>query len=390
MKKRAKIIYIVNSLNVGGSQKILVESANSFDLRKYDITIVSLSLKDTDRDISNVINTVTGINVFYFDFNFPSDYSILGYFKLLFKDKKDYQNINLLEDLIRKEKPDIIHFHTSPRELIFKRFLDFKCSYVFTDHTLRICNNEFGLVKSFLLKMIFRKLYKGFSVVSVSEEIENSLVNNNVLTDNTKTLILTNSIDVEKYTRSNIKYQSSVFSAVYVSRITKNKGHYDLINAWSKFCQLCLGNCILYIVGPDDLHGEIQEYAVKKKCIENVIFTGQLSDTREILEKSDIGIFPSYKEGLPLALLEKMAMQIPVIVSDIKELRSVIADGHDGLVFKLGDENDLLTQVVKLHNSPELISFLGNNAREKVIMNYNSFNNTSKLDYFYNELINNG
>lgn len=365
---------------------MLIDSANSLDNNLYEVTIISLSLFDADKTMLNVVGVNSNIRIFYFNYVFFNDYSLLGYLKLFFKNKKSYSDIDKIIKVIDEIKPDIIHFHTSPRELLIKRFFKVNAKYVYTDHLLRINKNDYGVVKSKILSIIFRRLYSGYYVIAVSKEIEKSLYKNKIINTNKKITTILNGVNVDLFNIVDSHIDFDKLNAIYVSRIETIKGHEDLIKAWALLPDI--NNKHLYLVGPDGLNGKIQALTKELNCEDSVTFTGPFSNPRDLLAKSNIAIFPSYKEGLPLALLEKMAMGLPIIVSNIDELTSIITNEKNGIVFKLGDVVDLSEKIRFVYFNKFLAEVIGKNARKTVELNYNFKDNISKLEIFYDTILN--
>ena len=113
---------------------------------------------------------------------------------------------------------------------------------------------------------------------------------------------------------------------------------------------------------------------------------GSRNEIKELLLAADIAVFPSLKEGLPLSLLEKMAMGLPVIVSDIDELTTVIEHEKNGLTYELGNDNDLTDKMSILLNNKEMRRELGGEARKKVEENYSLLSVVEKTKLFYKSL----
>jgi glycosyltransferase involved in cell wall biosynthesis len=385
LANKIKIVYLINSLNIGGSQKVLLECANNLDQNKYQITIISLSPYDVQNSITQICDINSNVQVFYFDFSFFDNYSVYGYWRLLYKKRNSYKSIDAVCNLIKSIAPEIIHFHTSPRELVLKKHLNFKANYIFTDHTLRISGNEYGFIKSMLLARVFKRLYHGFKIIAVSEEIKSSLYQHSIIDSKTEIVTVLNSLNLSELNPIEKREQTD-FVAVYISRIDNNKGHLDLIRAWAKLEEI--ENKRLYLVGPDSLNGSIQQKAKDLGCQDSVIFTGSVANPKMYLACATIGVFPSHKEGLPLSLLEKMAMELPVIVSDIQELTSVISDGENGITFNKGDVDDLAEKIRFLYANPIIALKIGKNARRTVALKYSSIESTSKLEKLYDSLVN--
>lgn len=375
----------MNSLEIGGAQKVLIDNANNLDSNMYDIHVISLTPNNVLNSISSIISIHDNIKVYYFDFNFFDSYSIFGYFSLLFKKKTDYNDLEALVSLMSKIKPEIVHFHTSPRELVINKFFNIKTKYIFTDHTLRITKDKYGFIKTKLLALVFKKLYSGYNIISVSEEIKNSLLNNKIIDSSNNCLLLLNGVNLNEYNQV-IPNKIDKLVVVYVSRIDNNKGHIDLIKAWALLRDL--KEKLLYIVGPDSLSGLVQSFAEDLGCKDSVIFTGSVTNPKDFILKANVAVYPSYNEGLPLALLEKMAMGVPVIVSDIKELTAIITDKENGLVYELSNHEELSEKIRFLHFNQSIAKLLANNARKLVELKYNSVKNAAILDNYYSDILN--
>lgn len=198
-------------------------------------------------------------------------------------------------------------------------------------------------------------------------------------------MLLCNSIDVDEYSRVHPVQSIKGLKVVYVSRIDHNKGHEDLLRAWALLKHI--PDKKLYLVGPDQLNGKLQELANNLGCESSVEFTGSVANPKTILDNCNIGVFPSYKEGLPLSLLEKMAMYLPIVFSDIPELAAVVESGNSGVSFKCGDPTDLASKLEQLYNNLEQASAFGKNARKTVEEQYNSNKTRLQLDSFYKSLL---
>lgn len=384
---RIRIAYVVSTLNIGGSEKVAIENINCLDEKYFQISLICLTPETEIKDsILNIIPLNKRIEIFYPRYSFNSDYSLKGYFLLAFRSGKPSNENSDVITLLEKIRPQLLHFHTSPRELwIGKRYeKTHAAELVFTDHIARMKkDNKVSTVARLLLSVCYKKLLKKFNVISVSEVISNSMRKNKIY-DNRKTnSVIKNGIAVEKFKPSEGSKNNTVI--IYVSRISQVKQHATLIKAWSLLKDI--PNKHLLIVGPDELNGSIQNLAKALSCDDSVTFTGGTSKVYDYLCQSDIAVFPSSLEGLPIALLEKMACALPVVVSDIPELASVIRDGETGLIFKEGDEKDLAEKLIFLINNYDRRKQIGIKAREVVLNEFNSSLACSKLKEFYQNII---
>lgn len=105
--------------------------------------------------------------------------------------------------------------------------------------------------------------------------------------------------------------------------LIKRKNHESVIRA---VAQIKDDSFVYVICG----HGELQEYLVtlahELEVEDRVLFTGYRSDIFEIYQIADLYVFPSFQEGLPMALLEAMASGLPMVCSDIRGSRDLMEE----------------------------------------------------------------
>lgn len=105
-----------------------------------------------------------------------------------------------------------------------------------------------------------------------------------------------------------------------VGELNKNKNHIIGIRAMA----LCKNENLYYLVcGQGPLKDPLKKEAVKLGVGDRVFFLGSRNDIPEILKASDIFIFPSLREGLPVSLMEAMASGLPCIASNIRGNRDL-------------------------------------------------------------------
>ena len=149
--------------------------------------------------------------------------------------------------------------------------------------------------------------------------------------------------------------------AIFVGRVTEEKGVYTLLNAWKK-----INGIELRIVGDGELLPECKKYADQNNI--NVRFMGYLSRHEVIpaIQDASFMILPSEcYEGFPISLLEAFACGTPIIVSNIGGQSEIIKDGVTGLAFEVGNSDDLADVCNHLSGNDELHKILRVNAREE-------------------------
>jgi glycosyltransferase involved in cell wall biosynthesis len=151
---------------------------------------------------------------------------------------------------------------------------------------------------------------------------------------------------------------------INVGRQEYQKGQLHLLEAMARLVER-RPNLILLVAGregnltPDlrRLHGEL-------RLGDRVRFLGHRGDVPDILAASDVFVFPSHFEGLGGALIEAMALGLPVIASDIPALREVVEGGGSGELVPTADPAALATSIDALLAAPERRAAYGRRGRE--------------------------
>jgi glycosyltransferase involved in cell wall biosynthesis len=120
-----------------------------------------------------------------------------------------------------------------------------------------------------------------------------------------------------------------VFSLV--ARITKSKGHYDLVEALRLLPRGLDYKCLIAGEGKDK--PKLQELVASYGLAEKVIFCGFQSDIPVLMRASDVILLPSHREPFAITILEAMFSRRPLLVSDSGGTPEAIRNGHEGIVF---------------------------------------------------------
>lgn len=103
---------------------------------------------------------------------------------------------------------------------------------------------------------------------------------------------------------------------------------------------------------------------------DNVVFAGFRDDMPGVYASLDVLVQPSYREGMPMTILEAMASQVPVVATRVGAAADVIDDGRTGLLAEAGDVAGLTAAVRSLLDDPEARTRIGAAARTEVEHNF--------------------
>jgi glycosyltransferase involved in cell wall biosynthesis len=110
----------------------------------------------------------------------------------------------------------------------------------------------------------------------------------------------------------------------------------------------------------------LQELAATERVSNRIRFLCNRTDVQTLLEDADIFVLPSRYEGFGLALLEAMAVGLPVIAADIDGPAELLADGSNGIKFKVGSAEDLADKITEIAARPDIAARLAKSAQRFV------------------------
>ena len=142
-----------------------------------------------------------------------------------------------------------------------------------------------------------------------------------------------------------------------IGEINKNKNHEVIIRALGALNK----RDVHYVIcGKGDLNRHLLQVAKDVGVEEQVHLLGFRTDAKEWLHVADIFAFPSFREGLPVSLMEAMAAGLPVVCSDIRGNVDLIEEGKGGYRLSPEDVDGFSKKISLLLEQPELCQSLGN------------------------------
>lgn len=161
--------------------------------------------------------------------------------------------------------------------------------------------------------------------------------------------------------------RDEVRTIICVGRLSPEKGQSGLLQAFSKLASKRPG-LRLRLVGDGPDRANLESLSNELGIESSVTFVGRLSeeDTLGEIARSDLLVLPSLMEGLPIVLMEAMALGVPVIASGVAGIPELVEDGTTGLLFEPSNWSDLEVQIERLMMDRRLYDAVAERAREKV------------------------
>ncbi|MDD2768032.1 MAG: glycosyltransferase family 4 protein [Methylococcus sp.] len=167
------------------------------------------------------------------------------------------------------------------------------------------------------------------------------------------------------------KTPGDVFELLCVGRLVAAKGQHTLLDALA--IVLAKGRKVrLTLVGGGPDRDSLEAHVAKKNLGDAVCFTGAINqdDIQAYYARADAFVLPSFAEGLPVVLMEAMALGIPCISTYITGVPELIQNGVQGLLVTPSDTEGLAAAIERLMDDPELCRRLVKAGRAKVLADY--------------------
>jgi len=283
-----------------------------------------------------------------------------------------FRNIRPLKELktlINNEKFDLIHAHTETGGLMLALAVPKagKAKLVVTPHGMSFYKGS-SLKSHIVYRPIERWICSKCNAVIAINQEELQILKK----WNEKTAYFTHGIGVDiapttiaaasqKRTELGIPQDAILMSSL--GELTQRKNHIVCIRALSK-----IDNPSVYylICGVGELRGRLLNEAESLGIDGQVVLPGFRRDVAEILACSDIFAFPSYQEGLSVALMEAMTAGLPVVCSKIRGNTDLINEGEGGCLIDSDDSEGFAKAIDKLAASPELRQKMGEHNKKAV------------------------
>jgi glycosyltransferase involved in cell wall biosynthesis len=286
----------------------------------------------------------------------------------------DVRVVPHLVRLLRDRQVDLLHLHlpyTGILGRVASRMTPVQ-AVVYTEHNLW---ERYHWLTSAANRLTFA--YND-AVIAVSEEVKHSIQSrynlNGNLNGRPKLCTILNGVDADQLEadsqgRTGVKPEFGIPDdhqlVVHVANFTPKKRHQDLAQA----ARLVIDRepqVSFLLVGQGPLEPDIRAQVKNLNLENNVVFAGFRTDAPRIIGAADVFVLPSQFEGLPIAMLEAMALGRPVIASRVGGVPEVISDGVDGLLIDPLRPDQLAEKILTVIKCLELREKLSTNAVRKV------------------------
>ena len=356
-EEKKKILYIITQSDFGGAQRYV------FDLSTHlnaDFDVLVAAGKDGGGELFSRLERC-GIKTVR-----------LKHLKRAINPWRDLLAFFELRQLIKTEKPNIIHLNSSKAGILGSFAAKFQVSR-FTFQVVYTANGwVFNEPLNWLKKKIYLWLEKLTSkyknkIICVSEYDRQTALKYGFPAK--KLATIHNGIDFtnlhflekeasrqELFNRLDFKFHASCFKLVgSIANLYPAKGIEYLVEAANIANHKSqITNCIFAVIGEGAERLKLEKLIKKYNLTDKFFLLGHLENASQYLKAFDIFILPSVKEGFPYAILEAMSAGLPIISAKVGGIPEMIVDGQNGFLVEPKNPQQLAEKIAYLLKNPEI------------------------------------
>lgn len=286
--------------------------------------------------------------------------------------------------LIRK-RADILHLHMAERGSFYRKAWLLKLGHWFgvpvvIHHHGAEFEDFYGTLSEKKKQYVKEILEEADLNLVLSERLKQELLQKAPLA---KTEVLHNAVPVP----DRIPDRTNVDRILMLGAQGKRKGSYDLLEAVAAIDKRLPETIKVWMCGDEDVAGvkqRVEELGLQNR-IEHVGWIAG-AEREECLRRAMLHVLPSYREGLPMSILETMGQGIPNISTRIASIPEVIQDGENGFLITPGDVEALQNRILKLVSEDRLRREFSEKGARLIRESFSLKASIDRLEHFYEEI----
>jgi glycosyltransferase involved in cell wall biosynthesis/SAM-dependent methyltransferase len=293
--------------------------------------------------------------------------------------KFDIRALRKLLRVLREKEIDILHCHCYKSDLygiILSRY--HKMKLVTTAHGPLASLRHFWSGQNWRVRYVYDqidlRLLRYFDhVLVVADSMRNTIAGYGV--DRRKLTYVKNAIDARFFRREpsrsaelrerlRLPAYAKVIGAV--GRLNAEKDYPNFFEAAQRLLRQ-RDDLFFTIAGQGPLEDTLRRQVQDMKLTERVLFLGHFHDIRPVYDLMDVYVLSSSREGLPNTVLEAMAMEVPIVATDVDGVSEAVTQDHEALLVPARSPQLLAERIGAVLVDPALVDRLREAARTRVV-----------------------
>jgi L-malate glycosyltransferase len=370
---RLKVFYFIDSLNLGGSENQLVQTALRLDRDKYSLTVGCLRAEGPFLDTLQT----AGIRIVEFD---PQG--------SIWKPRGLWE-IARVAVFLRRERFDVIHTYD-----LYSNLMGVPAAWLARTPMRISSRRDLGGWHWYTprrRRILRRILALSHLILANSEAVQRCIVEEERYPSE-KTCVVRNGIDIQRFTAVCAERSQVLPTLTNADKVvtmianmhSERKGHMEFIRAARVVCTR-LTRAKFVLVGDGVERQSLEQLTRELGLAAKILFLGRRTDVAEILKCSDLSVLPSWAEGLPNVVMESVAVGTPVVATRVGGIPEIIEDGVSGLLVPPRDPAALAAAIIRMLVEPKLGASMAAAALERLRARFSFSNVIETLEEIYSQ-----
>lgn len=379
-----KVLQVLEA-TVGGTRRHLVSLVEGLDKSRFQVEIAAPRIRQGTIDDTSFTDEIKALGVRIHTVDMRRSIQPLA----------DLRALWVLTNIIRREKYDIVHVHSSKAGFLGRIAARLnRVPVVYTPNGFYFLSNmPPAKIKIYLLlERLAGRLTD--CLVAVSDSEREQAVNHSLISP-AKILVIPNAIDAHHFRpdpvigrqlRIELGIPDDAMVVGTVARFIDQKDPITFIRAARLIADRMPDVRFLWC-GEGPMRQEIEQLAAELELTSVTHFLGYRKDIANIMNVFDLFVLTSIFEGLPYTILEAMAVGLPLVVTDVVGNRDVVVDGQNGLVVVPRSPEEVANAVSKLFQNREKRLLMGQASYYLVTKHYRIQDMVSNIEEVYEDLL---
>jgi glycosyltransferase involved in cell wall biosynthesis len=364
MNNKIKICHIITKLELGGAQQNTLYTVGHLNTADFETVLISGTGGILDDETKALNNTKV-----YFLKSLVREISLIN-------DLLAFINITFI---LIKEKPEIVHTHSSKAGIIgrFAAFLARVPVIIHTFHGFGFNDFQSWPVKKIYILVEIAAAWVSDKLVAVSQQnIQKGLASNIGVKE--KYVLIRSGIDTKFYKNIvvdkgkkkkelGVKENETIITTIGPFKPQKNL--MDLLRT-ANLVTIKKDNCIFLIIGDGEERGELERYILNHNLSDRIKLLGWRRDVAELLHITDIFVMTSLWEGLPRSCLEAMCCGLPIVANSIDGVKEVVVNDVNGYLVEPYNTDKMASCILKILEDKALAQKMGKSSLKLIDEQY--------------------
>ncbi|MEK7143073.1 MAG: glycosyltransferase family 4 protein [Patescibacteria group bacterium] len=363
-----KVLEIIGDSTLAGAPRHLLSLLENLNLKKFELYVICPPgpLAGEIRDLKKSIEVET----------------------VPMRSKLDISSIKTIRSLIKQLKVDLIHIHGTRAGFLARlSAVGMKVPVIYTEH---LWTKQYRLKNIFknqiqLIGLWFLDIFTTLNI-AVSQAVKDFMIDSQISHPG-KVRVIYNAIAAPRK-------QAKIFSSDKiilgtVGTLNFQKGIQYLIEAMPHVLRE-FPKIRLEIVGEGPHKAHLEKEVEKLKLSKTVFFTGFVKDIQNKMSEFDLYIQPSLSESFGLAIVQAMALGIPVVATNAGGIPEVVTTGKSGILVEPGHPKVIAEAIIELLRDKPRAKKMGKLGAEEAKIKFNLQDMIKETEKIYEEVAESG